>query len=339
MHSQEKHPMSNQTRNRLQAFASLHWYDETIKFVFNFVTKTSELLLAAGVVISTANFLTDGDVMSHNKALSDAWSWAQALAIDSSLGIVFMNAFQAVRERDKIKAVIFFTLTALLATVAGLITHFDALSHASGLPVTDKGVSGIIPLWVMTALRALAVISFLLASRLKQVSFRELRQDWNQEPLRNQEPPREPAVVPQIDYQALAATLVEAMQQAGAIGHVNVVELGATALPEPKADTTSGSQEIESGTTTGSTEEEPIAAKLARVYEAIREERVNQNDQKPISARELARCANVRRSTCSDWLQQHGAGKAEEHAEEEKPSPFKSASSQQERGVDQESSR
>jgi len=83
MHDQEKHPMSNQTHNRLQAFASLHWYDETIKFIFSFVTKTSELLLGAGVVISTANFLTDGDVMSHDKVLSDAWSWAQAIAIDS----------------------------------------------------------------------------------------------------------------------------------------------------------------------------------------------------------------------------------------------------------------
>ena len=85
--------MNHQNNNRLQAFASLHWYDETIKFIFSFVTKTSELLLVTGVVISTANFLTDGDVVGHNKGISDAWSWIQALAIDSSLGIVFMDAF------------------------------------------------------------------------------------------------------------------------------------------------------------------------------------------------------------------------------------------------------
>ncbi|GCE20923.1 hypothetical protein [Dictyobacter kobayashii] len=127
-------------QTRLQAFASLSWYEETIKFIFNFITKTSELLLAAGIVMSTANFLTDGDIMSQNKPLSDAWSWAQAIAIDSSLGIVFMNAFQAVREREKIKAIIFFTLAGLLATVAGLITHFDALAHAAGLPVIKDGV-------------------------------------------------------------------------------------------------------------------------------------------------------------------------------------------------------
>jgi hypothetical protein len=221
----------------LRSFASLNWYEETIKFIFNFVTKTSELLLAAGIVISTANFLTDGDIMSHNKSLSDAWSWAQALAIDSSLGIVFMNAYVAVREREKIKAVVFITLTALLATVAGLITHFDALGHAAGLPVTDKGVSGIIPLWVMTALRAVAVIGFLLASRLKNVSLNELRRELDQEPTQmpaqDQIPQREPALT--IDYHALAVALVEAMRQVGAIQRVNIeeeLEAELSALPE-----------------------------------------------------------------------------------------------------------
>ncbi|GHO82243.1 hypothetical protein [Dictyobacter formicarum] len=193
--------MSTQNTSRLHAFATLHWYDETIKFIFNFVTKTSELLLATGIVVSTANFLTDGSVMQGHVALSDAWAWAQAIAIDSSLGIVFINAFQALRERDKIRAAIFFTLTALLATVAGLITHFDALGHAAGLPVSDKGVSGVIPLWIMTALRAVAVIGFLLTSRLKNFSFNELRDDWHKEENKKQE---KQEAVPQIDYNELA---------------------------------------------------------------------------------------------------------------------------------------
>ena len=225
--------MNERNLNQLRAFASLHWYDETIKFVFNFVTKTSELLLAVGIIVSTANFLTDGDVMRGHKILSDAWSWSQAVAIDSSLGIVFMNAFQSVRERDKIKAIIYFTLTVLLATVAGLITHFDALAHAAGLSVTDKGVSGILPLWVMTALRSVAVIGFLLASRLKNVSFSQFRLDWNQEPVTGQAPTshEQPSVTPQIDYNALASALVQAMQQAGVIQSVTVVHQETTALP------------------------------------------------------------------------------------------------------------
>ncbi len=81
--------MNEKDRQHLQSFLSLEWYDEVVKFIFMFVTKTSELLLAAGIIVSTANFLTDGDVMRGHKILSDAWSWSQALAIDSSLGIVF----------------------------------------------------------------------------------------------------------------------------------------------------------------------------------------------------------------------------------------------------------
>ncbi|EFH86994.1 hypothetical protein [Ktedonobacter racemifer] len=163
--------MSAQDETPIKTFASLHWYDETIKFVFNFAAKTSELLLAAGVVVSSANFLTDGSIMQDHTPLSVAWAWAQALAIDSSLGIVFVNGFQAARERYKIKAGIYFALTAMLASVAGLLTHFDALAHATGLPVTSQSISGIIPLWMLTGLRAVAVIGFLLVGRLKNVSF------------------------------------------------------------------------------------------------------------------------------------------------------------------------
>lgn len=156
--------------NWLSRFAELRWYEATITFLFHFVAKTSELLLTAGIVVSTANFLTDGQILRTNQPLSLAWSWAQAIAIDSSLGVVCMNTIEAWRQRAYVKATFFLLLTLLLASVAGLITHFDALAHAAGLPVTDPSVSGIIPLWVMTALRALAVIGFLVASRLQQMS-------------------------------------------------------------------------------------------------------------------------------------------------------------------------
>ena len=305
-------------KTHLQLFLSLGWYEEAIKFVFTFVAKTSELLLAAGIVISTANYLTDGAVMSHNTALADAWSWAQAVAIDSSLGVVFMNAFHSVRERDKAKAIIFFTLTALLAIVAGLVTHFDALGHATGLPVTDTRISGIVPVWVMTALRAIAVIGFLLASRLKEVSFHQFRQIAREEEVLRQEHHQEQAV-PQIDYQALASALVEAMQKAGVMGNVSVTEEMMTSLPAAPAETRKEVKAEQDGASMSvpsaySDEpslcedtpiEEPAEAKIAKAYETIQQERAAAQEHKPISARELALRAKVRRSTCSQWLKQY----------------------------------
>jgi hypothetical protein len=309
--------MNDRTRNRLQIFLSLVWYEEAIKFVFNFVTKTSELLLAAGVVISTANFLTDGDVMSHSKLLSDGWSWAQALAIDSSLGIVFMNAFQAVREREKIKAVIFFTLTALLATVAGLITHFDALSHAAGLPVTDKGISGIIPLWVMTALRAVAVIGFLLASRLKNFSFVALRQEWEHTP-EVQQSRAQDTVVPSFDYGALATALVDAMNHSGVLSQVQILEEEPSSLPSPPQDVVATRVKHAPRSPSETAQEEPATTKIARAYQQLSAERAASGGQKIISARDLAKYANVRRSSCSTWLQQHVIPSHFNHHQEER---------------------
>jgi hypothetical protein len=194
----------------LSQFARLHWYEATITFLFHFVAKTSELLLTAGIVVSTANFLTDGEILRTNQPLSLAWSWAQAIAIDSSLGVVCLNTIQAWRERAYLKATFFLLLTLLLATVAGLITHFDALAHAAGLPVTDRSVSGIIPLWVMTALRALAVIGFLVASRLQQISSHAESSTEPISPAGSSQPTTSPS---SIDTQALAEALLTAMQR------------------------------------------------------------------------------------------------------------------------------
>ncbi|GER89819.1 hypothetical protein KDW_39810 [Dictyobacter vulcani] len=232
--------------------------------------------------------------MHGNTALSESWAWAQAIAIDSSLGIVFINAFQALRERDKIRAIIFFTLTALLATVAGLITHFDALGHAAGLPVSDKGVSGAIPIWVMTALRAVAVIGFLLTSRLKNFSFNQLRDDWHREEQKQQD---KQDAVPQIDYKELALALQGVIQ--------NIKEEKEPEIPHidepPKLLLLTNAEEHKSET-------ESAEQRIAQAYAELLEERTEQKNDKPISVRDLAQHAKARRATCSTWLKQHEEG-------------------------------
>ena len=275
------------------------------------MAKTSELLLAAGVVVSSANFLTDGAIMRDHTPLSLAWAWAQALAIDSSLGIVFVNGFQAARERDKIKAGIYFTLTSMLATVAGLLTHFDALAHATGLPVTSTSISGIIPLWMLTGLRAVAVIGFLLVSRLKNVSFSKPQEEGQfQKPT--------PAPTPQLaptDYNELASTLITIMQQRVKVESTNTNDEEANLLPLLQLAATS--QEPAPSTKAKATrkrhqeEEETTDKRLARAYSEIKAEHEQNGEKKPVSARELANRARIRRSTCGAWLEKHGATQKE----------------------------
>jgi len=160
--------------DKLRSFATLGWYDECIKFIFNFVAKTSEVLLAAGLIVSTANFLTDGAIMAGHPVVATSWAWCQAVAIDSSLGVTFYYVFGCIKHRDWVKVILYSLLTILLAVVAGTITNVDTFSHAQHLTIAAATAEVGIPVWVLTLLRAIAVVGFILMSRLKDVSFTEL---------------------------------------------------------------------------------------------------------------------------------------------------------------------
>jgi hypothetical protein len=174
-----------QVMKYMRAFASLGWYEETITFLFTFTAKTSEVLLAAGLVVSTANFLTDGTVMGHNDQLATAWAWAQAFAIDSGLGVTFFSVFTCLKQSDWLKATLYGLLTLLLAVVAGTITNIDTFSHALHTSIASATAQVGLDLKVLTTLRAIAVVGFVMMSRLKQMSFKDLS---TSEPSKGTEP-------------------------------------------------------------------------------------------------------------------------------------------------------
>src|SRR5450631_2771938 len=109
--------MTQNNHSRLDAFVSLAWYDTLLRFITNFIAKTSELLLAAGLVVSSANFLTDGAILGITTPASQAWAWSQALAIDSSLAISFYYVLLCFKQQDWAKCILYSLLTGLLALV------------------------------------------------------------------------------------------------------------------------------------------------------------------------------------------------------------------------------
>src|SRR6266568_2943530 len=64
----------------------LNWYDVVTSFIFRFFAKTSEPLLAAGIIISAIDFLQRGQLLAHNAELSLWWSIAQGVAMEVSVG-------------------------------------------------------------------------------------------------------------------------------------------------------------------------------------------------------------------------------------------------------------
>ncbi len=159
---------------RIDAFVSLVWYDTLLRFITNFIAKTSELLLAAGLVVSSANFLTDGAILGITTPASQAWAWSQALAIDSSLAISFYYVLLCFKQQDWAKCILYSLLTGLLALVAGAITNVDIFSHAIHAPINDAISLMGINIKMLSSLRSIAVVGFVLMSRLRDVSFRDL---------------------------------------------------------------------------------------------------------------------------------------------------------------------
>jgi hypothetical protein len=150
----------------MQRFLSLQWYDQTIEFVFRFVAKTSEPLLAAGLTVSAADYLSHGAVMSGHPAFSLGWSWAQAVALESCSGVVFTYALIAFRQSDRIKAWLYLVLALLLAIVGGgmLLMQVNAVTMGS----TENAVP------VLNVLRVVVSISYIFLLRAKNIRFTDL---------------------------------------------------------------------------------------------------------------------------------------------------------------------
>ncbi len=74
--------------DRPKSFASLAWYDACIEFLFKLAAKTSEPLLAIGIVYSAADVLSHGHLGYGNQCAQNAWAITQALAIESSGGVM-----------------------------------------------------------------------------------------------------------------------------------------------------------------------------------------------------------------------------------------------------------
>jgi len=164
---------SEQERIGMKKFVELDWYDSLIEFIFRFVAKTSEPLLAAGLVISAADYLSHGAVMTGNPAFALGWAWAQALALESSSGVVFVYALSAFRQDDKLKGGIYLALALLLAIVGGwmLLLQVNVVTLGSAEPA----VLG------LNVLRVIVSIAYIFLLRAKSIRFSDLK-DTREQP-------------------------------------------------------------------------------------------------------------------------------------------------------------
>jgi hypothetical protein len=260
--------------------------------------------------------------MGNNAGLATAWAWAQALAIDSSLGVTFHSVFTSVKQRDWMKVLCYGLLTLLLAVVAGTITNIDTFSHALHLPIASAILLVGLNVKLLTALRAIAVVGFVLMSRLKDISFKELYA-------------AAPSTAPPSLEGSKASEATESMTTlvrrliAEALAQQNIlVTEEQHVLPSSMKRVTKESAQKQATTPLPQPEEEsrweeqdflkqqddsPQAreSRLARAYQELAAE------GKRVSGRALAARAHLRRTTCTQWLAMYHPEFVDEGPEEE----------------------
>ena len=172
--------VQEQKSSKWQSFVSLIWLDGTINFIFRLVAKTSELLLAIGIIISAADFLTDGRLMHNNLILADAWAWTQAIAIESSSGVVLMYALQAFKDKDRVKGWLYMILAAMLALVGGIMLLTQIILSTTGINLVTQGA-----LWFIVSIaiaRTVVSIAYVVMCRIKHIRFSGLLDETDSKP-------------------------------------------------------------------------------------------------------------------------------------------------------------
>jgi hypothetical protein len=148
---------------KLKSFASLAWYDACIEFLFKLAAKTSEPLLAIGIVYSAADVLSHGHLGYGNQGIQNAWAITQALAIESSGGVVLVYGLLSLRERDTIKAWLYLPLSALLAVCGGVMLYMQlvGLEQQTNSPF----------MLGLFALRCVVSVGYIYLCRTKHIRF------------------------------------------------------------------------------------------------------------------------------------------------------------------------
>ncbi len=154
---------------RLRSFASLAWYDACVEFLFKLAAKTSEPLLAIGIVYSAADVLSHGNLGYGNQGVQNAWAITQALAIESSGGVILVYGLQSMKEHDNIKACLYLPLSALLAICGGvmLFMQLSGFEQAGNTPF----------MLGLFALRCIVSVGYIYLCRTKHIRFSGLSRE------------------------------------------------------------------------------------------------------------------------------------------------------------------
>lgn len=146
----------------------LTWFDILLDFIFKLTAMSSELLLAVGVILSTANHFQHGGLFDNNSPVFQAWTWTQAVGFEASAGVVLGRSLDANREGDKVKKNVLLVVMSGLAFVGTVMLVMAFVELSTG--ITENSL----PAWygvTMAILRGVVSVAYVTIGRVKNRRF------------------------------------------------------------------------------------------------------------------------------------------------------------------------
>ena len=153
----------------MKQFTTIEKLDTSILYLLELASSLSVLLLAFGLIASMANVLTKGSVLTGNETMQQIWAWSQCAAIDFSLSGTIIRTLKFATSGEKIKAMVYGLLSALLLFTAAIVSNIEAVQQALNITLDAAYVHAFVPIELLIWVRSLAIVLLIVAHALRYV--------------------------------------------------------------------------------------------------------------------------------------------------------------------------
>ena len=206
--------------------------------------------------------------------LNNAWAITQSVAIESSGGVVLVYGLESIREKDKIKAWLYLTLSLLLSLAGGIMLFMQLAGW------TEQKDS--VFMLMLFALRCIVSIGYIYLCRTTHIRFTPISSDSDQE-----QPAKEVSAKPLFTLDDVRLVVIEVMAQMKEADVKRIEEATLLQIPERTKKQTEGTLIEERS--------EHVPVNYTRVQEFLM-------DNPNAKVREIASALSISFPTASKWM-------------------------------------
>jgi hypothetical protein len=152
--------------NRLKSIQKL---DTAILYGLELIASVSIVLLAIGLVLSMANVLTQGLILTDNLTMKVIWAIIQCVAIGTARAGTIIQTFQYRKDGQRFKMWLYGSLSALLLFTAAIVSNIESVQQTLNITLAKAYIHVFVPVELLILIRSIAIVLLIVAHSIKHL--------------------------------------------------------------------------------------------------------------------------------------------------------------------------